>query len=109
VGAGRELLRVAGDELDLPIGAGAHTGIAYVGTVGDGPMVDFTAMGDAVNVTARLASAAGARELLVSAPAALAAGLDESGLERRRLDLKGKTELVDVVVVQVQAVVASAS
>ena len=100
IDAGRDLLRVAIERLDLPIGAGAHTGIAYVGTVGDGPMVDFTAMGDAVNVTARLASAAGAGELLVSAAAASAAGLGSEGLEHRSLELKGKTELVDVVVLQ---------
>jgi adenylate cyclase len=104
IDAGRELLRVTEEELDLPIGAGVHFGIAYVGTVGDGTMVDFTAMGDAVNVTARLATAAGARELLVSASAASAAGLDDSGLEHRRLDLKGKTEPIKVVVVRATTV-----
>jgi adenylate cyclase len=100
IDAGRELLRVAGEKLDLPIGAGVHTGVAYVGTVGDGPMVDFTAMGDAVNVTARLASAALPHELLVSASAASAAGLESTGLEHRSLELKGKAEPVDVVVLQ---------
>jgi adenylate cyclase len=109
IGAGRELLRVAADELDLPIGAGAHTGVAYVGTVGDGSMVDFTAMGDAVNVTARLASAAGPYELLVSSAASSASGLDASGLEHRRLDLKGKTEAVDVLVLQPASPAVAAS
>jgi hypothetical protein len=86
---------------DMPIGAGAHTGIAYVGTVGDGPKTDFTVKGHAVNVTARLASAAWARELLVSEPAVAASGLDDSTLEHRRLDLKGKTGLVAVAVINV--------
>jgi adenylate cyclase len=61
-------------------------------------------MGDAVNVTARLASAAGPYELLVSAASASASGLDESGLEHRRLDLKGKSEPIEVVVVRATTV-----
>ena len=72
--------------------------MAYVGTVGDGEMVDLTAMGDPVNVTARLASAAGAGELLVSLDAARAAGLDTTALQHRSLELKGKSSATEVVV-----------
>jgi len=84
---------------DLPVGVGVHTGIAFVGSVGAGTNVDLTAMGDPVNVTARLASAAGAGEILVSADAARASGLDDADLERRELELKGKSEVVSVVVI----------
>ena len=86
---------------DLPVGVGVgvHTGIAFVGSVGAGTNVDLTAMGDPVNVTARLASAAGAGEILVSADAARAAGLDDADLERRELELKGKSEVVSIVVI----------
>ncbi len=82
----------------LPIGVGVHTGIAFVGSVGAGANVDLTAMGDPVNVTARLASAAGAGEVFVTVDAALAAQLDESGLERRSLELRGRSEAVSVLV-----------
>jgi adenylate cyclase len=75
-----------------------HTGVSYVGTVGAGDDLEFTALGDNVNITARLASAAGGREVLVSVAAAQAAGLDTSGLERRDLELKGKSEPVGVFV-----------
>ena len=51
------------------------------------------------NVTARLASAAGAGEMLVTAAAAATAGLGPGGLERRSLALKGKSEATDVFVV----------
>ena len=84
----------------LPLGAGVHTGPAWVGAVGEGPRTDLTALGDTVNTTARLASVAGAGEILVSATAAAAAELDP-GLERRSLDLKGKANPTEVFVVRV--------
>lgn len=85
----------------LPVGAGVHTGIAYVGAVGLGHARDFTALGDAVNVAARLASAAGAGEVLVSEEAYAQAGQDFGEAETRRLELKGKSEPIDVRVARV--------
>jgi adenylate cyclase len=99
--AGRKLLAVTGNDTPdpwLPVGAGVNTGVAYVGTVGEGDMVDMTALGDPVNVAARLASAAGAGELLVTDAAVAAAHLSDEGLEHRSLALKGKTERTEVVV-----------
>ncbi len=81
----------------VPIGVGVNTGIAYVGSIGEENDTELTAMGDIVNVTARRSSVAGAGAILVTAAGAAAAGLD-SGLERRLLDLKGKSEPVEVVV-----------
>jgi adenylate cyclase len=85
----------------VPIGAGVNTGVAFVGTIGEAPHIELTALGDPVNVAARLASAAGAGEILVTDPAALAAGLVEGTFERRKLDLKGKSGPVSVLVVTV--------
>ncbi len=102
VGAARQIIiRSAGAGSDaLGIGVGVHTGTAFVGAVGDGAQVhDFTALGDAVNATARLSSVAEAGVALVSKDTANAAGLDVAGLERRTLTLKGRTEPMDVVVV----------
>lgn len=102
IAAGRELLR-AMDSQDgpraLPIGIGVGTGIAFVGAVGAPPVTELTALGDVVNTTARLASVAGPGELLVAEPAAAAAAIDASRLERRSLQLKGKTDAVPVFVV----------
>jgi len=103
VEAAQALLRETGHGTDvepwIPVGAGVHTGVAFVGSIGgDGDVTDFTALGDAVNTTARLASAAGAGELLVTSPAAAAAGLDDGALEHRHLELRGRAEPVDVVV-----------
>jgi adenylate cyclase len=85
-----------------PVGAGVHTGTAYVGAVGsqDG-LLDIVALGDDVNVAARLAAQAGPGEVVVSQAAAQAASLDTAGLEMRHLQLKGRAEPVDVWVARV--------
>jgi adenylate cyclase len=80
----------------LPVGGGIHTGEAWVGAIGDEAHVEMTALGDVVNTAARLASAAAAGEILVSADAASAAQLDP-GLPRTMLELKGKQALFEVV------------
>jgi adenylate cyclase len=88
----------------LPVGAGVHTGMAYVGAVGSPDTVtDFTALGDAVNVAARLSAAAAAGEVLISEAAYAASGLDLGELERRRLELKGRAVPVGVRVLRVAA------
>jgi adenylate cyclase len=81
----------------IPLGVGVHTGLAFVGVVGgaDGRPRDFTALGDNVNITARLASHAAAGEILISDAAYAAAGLDLAA-DHRQLAVKGKDEPVEV-------------
>ncbi len=106
VQAAQELLRVTGHGDRggpwLPVGVGVHTGITFFGTVSgaDGTFSDFTALGDNVNITARLASQAGPGEALISDAACSAAGLDLGHLEQRQLELKGKSEPVGVRVMR---------
>ena len=110
VAAGRSLLSRAGREDatptgPIPIGAAVHTGLAFVGSTATGDVVsDFTALGDAVNTTARLASAAASGELLVSVEAAIAAGTDISDHERRSVEVRGRTEPVEVVALRIAEV-----
>lgn len=106
--AAQDLLR-AMDQW-LPIGVGVHTGIAFVGAVGGvgGVVNDFTALGDNVNITARLASKAGAGEALISAATYAAAGLNFDNLEQRQLELKGKSTPVGVHVMRVGSAVTEA-
>jgi class 3 adenylate cyclase len=66
--------------------------------VGEAPHVELTSLGDVVNTAARLAGAAGAGEILVTAEAAAAIGL-HCDLERRSLQLKGKEFPINAVVV----------
>ena len=98
IAAGRALLEATGDDGTapwIPVGVGVHTGRSFVGSVGEGDARDFTALGDTVNVAARLTSVAAAGELLVSAAAAEAGGLGTAGLERRTLELRGRSETLD--------------
>ncbi len=107
VQAARSLLKLTGHDDPqgpwIPVGVGIHTGEAFVGVVGgsDNRPTDFTALGDNVNITARLASQAAAGEILISDAAFEAAAPDLEGLERRQLELKGKNEPFDVRVLKV--------
>ena len=105
VEAARELLRLTGHNDAkgpwLPVGVGIHTGPAFVGVVGsEESTADFTALGDNVNITARLASQAEAGEILISDASYSAAGLDLHGLEHRHLELKGRSEPIGVRVLR---------
>jgi adenylate cyclase len=60
-------------------------------------VTDFTALGDAVNTTARVASVSAAGELLVTSDAAAAAQIDISNLRERRLRLRGRSEPISVL------------
>jgi adenylate cyclase len=85
----------------IPAGTAVHTGEAFVGATGPVDTVDdFTALGDTVNTTARLASVARAGEVIVSQAAAEAAYRTEADLEHRMLDIRGRTEPIEVVVLR---------
>ncbi len=107
VEAARFLLRATGharpDGSWLPIGAGVHTGTAFVGALGQGGVTQITAIGDAVNLTARLASSAAAGEILVSDAAYAALEPEPNAPEHRELALKGKSEPIGVYVLKVGA------
>jgi len=79
----------------IPVGIGVHSGVAYFGAMGsaDG-LIDLSAIGDEVNVAARLASKAAAGEIIVSEQALKQTGIDGSQLESRSLELKGISEPV---------------
>jgi adenylate cyclase len=106
----RDTGQVGPGEVRIPVGVGVHTGVAFVGTVGRGGegMVELTAIGEPVNVAARLASVAVDGEMIISEEAFAAAGL-EGQPERRQLTLKGVTDPVAVRVMRVDREVAAAT
>ena len=99
-----ELLRATGhtDENGpwIPLGVGVHAGNAYVGLLGEqGGSTELTALGDDINVGARLADSAQVGEILASLQLTQMIGLDTADLEHRKLNLKGKTEPFEVAVI----------
>lgn len=100
----RDLLKKTGHNDQNPwmkVGIGIHTGTAYVGLMGaEGGVSDLTAVGDAMNTTARLSDQAGEGEILISEEAAKNAGIDVGELESRDLELKGKSEHVTIFVLK---------
>ena len=104
-----DLLRATGHEDDepwIPVGIGVNTGIAYVGAVGTEEHVEFTALGDPVNIAARLSAQAAAGEILTTPETLRAAAWPDSGLEHRRLELKGKDQPIEAIVVRAGSVIA---
>lgn len=104
--AAKDLLRVtghgSGSEPWIPVGAGIHTGTAYVGAVGAAEGVtEIAVLGSAANLCARLSSKAAAGEILISEDSVKSGNLDVSGLESRSLELKGVSQPVTVRVIKV--------
>ena len=79
-----------------------NTGVAFVGSVGisDG-RTEFTAMGDVVNLTARLSSMARGGEVVIGERAWEEAAIADETIERRRLTVRGRNEPIEVFVLKV--------
>ena len=98
VQAGMELLHAVGygtaEGPWLELGAAVNAGVAYVGNVGEA-VVDFTALGDTVNVAARMQQGAAGGELLVAGGVA-----DELGAHapQRTLVLRGHEQPIEAFV-----------
>jgi adenylate cyclase len=96
--AGMDLLKAVGYGSPggpwLEVGVAVNAGVAYVGNVG-GAVVDFTALGDPVNVAARMQQHANGGELLVASEVA-----DDlmAKSPRRALNLRGHEQSIDAFV-----------
>ena len=83
---------------DLPVGVAANAGIAFVGNVGSGTIMDFTALGDAVNVGARLQSHASPGEVVLSSELYDLVSTNYPGARAELVGVRGRGEHVEVVV-----------
>jgi len=84
----------------MPIGAAVNSGKSYVGNVGSEGVIDFTALGDPVNTASRLASSAGAGELLLSEEVFATVSEKIPSAAIRTLNLRGKESPVSVRVLK---------
>src|SRR5436190_349175 len=88
------LERWAGRGMATGVGFGIAPGDAILGNIGSSHYMNYTIIGDAVNVAARLVELAQPGELLVSGAVLKAAGQKAAG--RGMLPLRGRSEPVDV-------------
>ena len=84
----------------LEMGIGVNTGTVVAGAVGGGGRLEYTVVGDAVNVASRLQSQAEGGEILVSAATLAAApGFDTEAMGE--IQVKGRTALVETFRIRV--------
>ena len=87
--------------LGLPVGAAVHAGTAYVGNVGSEGVVDFTAIGDAVNTAARLQASAVTGQIVVTDDVFHHVEGLWPEAQARTVAIRGRSSPVDVHVVSV--------
>jgi adenylate cyclase len=84
----------------LRIGIGIHVGDAIVGTMGPPASPNLSAIGDNVNIAARLEDMCKTYNstVVVSSDAAKLANLDVTGMETHAVEVRGRQDPVDIYV-----------
>jgi len=90
-----ELNKISGKQ-PLSIGIGVHTGEAVVGFLGTERRMDYTAIGDTVNVAARLTSQAGPGQIVISTATYAHICREISCCPLSPMKLKGRDEPIEV-------------
>ena len=93
----------------IRVGAGVHSGRVFVGVLGSGDKLDFSALGDPVNVAARLGALAAPGEILASREIWIAADPATLAGDPRRVDIAGRLEPLDIVAIRLAGAIAPAS
>ena len=84
------------DRPPLAVGIGLHHGEAFAGTIGSPRRLEYTVIGDVVNVTARLCDAASAGEIVLSAQLLGCLADPPPGIASEELRVRGREGAVVV-------------
>jgi class 3 adenylate cyclase len=83
-------------DLTLKVGIGIATGVAVMGSIGSQDRMDYTAIGDTVNLAARLCSLAESDQILVGDSVVSRLNGDYQTQSEGKIAIKGKQERVPV-------------
>jgi adenylate cyclase len=92
--------RVAAGKSRVETGIGVHYGDGVVGAIGSPLRLEFTAIGDTVNLAARLCAEAGQRQILTTRSTLARAGDKLVGRALPPVTVKGKAAPIEVCVVE---------
>ena len=80
----------------VSLGIGIHSGFAVIGNIGSHDRLDYTAIGDTVNVAARLESNAKPGQILISSNTRMRIGEGFSCTKLEAMTVKGKKDAIQV-------------
>ena len=87
-------------EAGIHLGAGLNSGPAFVGAIGDGDRVDFTARGDTIGIAVKLGAAATAGEALISRETWRRHGGPYAKSRLRTVPIPGALQPVEAVIIR---------
>ena len=87
------------NEPPILVGAGINKGLVVSGNIGSRDLMDYTVIGDTVNVASRLCAAAGPGEIMVSSSVYGATKKDFSYNKLEPISVKGKAKRVPVFLI----------
>ncbi|MCP4230289.1 MAG: adenylate/guanylate cyclase domain-containing protein, partial [bacterium] len=88
--------RRAGNKPEIKIGIGINTGLAVAGNMGSEKRLNYTVLGESVNVAARLCSQAAPSEILISGNTYKKVAVDVNVKDHETLPMKGISKPLEV-------------